>query len=116
MGRPMTTITEATTALSFFHSTSDSLLVTLRISPKASRDAIQGTMQTPYGYALKVSVTAPPDKGKANAAVIALLAKAFGTPKSAITLVAGQTDRRKVARIAGSPIALSAIAQQWATP
>lgn len=70
-------------------------------------------MPTPDGEALKIAVTAPPDKGKANAAVVALLAKTFGVAKSSVTVVAGETDRRKVLRIAGEPAALSAIAQQW---
>ena len=50
-------------------------MLTVRVTPKASRDAIQGTMPTPDGLALKVAVTSPADKGKANAAVVALLAK-----------------------------------------
>jgi uncharacterized protein YggU (UPF0235/DUF167 family) len=49
-----------------------------------------------------------PDKGKANAAVIALLAKALGLPKSAVTLVAGETARLKTLAIAGDGEALAA--------
>ena len=70
-------------------------------------------MDTPDGQALKIAVTAPPDKGKANAAVAALLAKAFGVAKSSVAVVAGETDRRKVLRVSGDPAALSTIAQQW---
>lgn len=88
-------------------------MLTVRVTPKASRNAIQGTMATPDGLALKVAVTAPADKGKANAAVIALLADAFDIAKSSITLTHGETDRRKVFRLAGDPAALSATAQQW---
>ena len=46
--------------------------------------------------ALKISVTAAPEGGKANEAVIALLAKEWGVAKSAISVVTGATDRRKV--------------------
>lgn len=52
---------------------------------------------------LRLRVKAVPDKGKANAAVIALLSKALGTPKSAITLIAGDTARLKTLRILGDP-------------
>ena len=47
---------------------------------------------------LKLRVAAVPDKGKANAAVIALLAKALGVPKSSISLIAGDTARLKTVR------------------
>jgi len=88
-------------------------MLSVRAIPKASRNAVQGAMETPDGLALKIAVTAPPDKGKANIAVTELLAKSFGVSKSSVTLVAGQTDRRKILRIAGDPAALSLIAQQW---
>lgn len=88
-------------------------MLTVRVSPKASRNAVQGVMETPDGFALKVAVTAPPDKGKANAAVVVLLAKVFGVSKSSLSVVAGQADRRKILRIKGDPTVLSPIAQQW---
>ncbi len=95
----------------FYRADADGLLLTLRVSPKASREAIVGVMPTQDGHALKISVTAPPDKGKANAAVVALLAKAFGVAKSSVAVVSGETDRRKIVRIAGDPATLSAIAE-----
>lgn len=90
-------------------------MLSLKVQPKSSRDAIEGVVETPDGPALKVAVTAPPDKGKANAAVILLVAKAFGVAKRDVTLTLGETDRRKVLHIAGAPGALAAIAQQWMT-
>ena len=57
---------------------------------------------------LRVRVKAVPDKGKANAAVIALLAKALSVPKSAMTLVSGDTARLKTIEIEGDPAALAA--------
>ena len=101
--------------MSAFRADKDGLVINLRVSPKASRNAIQGVMATADGQALKIAVTAPPDKGKANAAAIALLAKAFGVAKSSVTVVAGETDRRKILRVSGDPVALSAIAQHWIT-
>lgn len=70
-------------------------------------------METTEGLAAKVAVTAVPDKGKANTAVMALLAKAFGVPKRNVILVSGSTDRRKVVRVVGDPVKLSAIADHW---
>ena len=92
------------------------LVLTLRVSPKASRTAIKGPMETEDSAALKVAVTAPPDKGKANAAVMALFAKEFGVAKRDIILLSGEADRRKVLRIEGNPSVLAAIADQWSTP
>jgi uncharacterized protein (TIGR00251 family) len=75
----------------------------LKVQPKARRDAVAGFAPDPDGQVLKVSVGAPPEDGKANAAVIALLAKALGVAKSAISVVSGATDRRKVVEIRGEP-------------
>jgi uncharacterized protein len=62
------------------------------VVPGASRDSIDGT----HGDALKVRVTAPPDRGMANDAVAALLAAHFGAPA---TLLRGPTSRAKTYRI-----------------
>jgi uncharacterized protein YggU (UPF0235/DUF167 family) len=89
------------------------LVLAVKAAPKASRDAILGVMATPDGHALKVAVTAAPDKNKANVAVAALVAKALGVPKSAVQVIAGATDRRKLLHVDGDPAALSALAQKW---
>jgi uncharacterized protein (TIGR00251 family) len=99
--------------VTFFRRDQDGLVLTVRAAPKASRDAVVGPMPTPDGAALKVAVTAPADKGKANAAVIAVLAKAFGVAKRDVALISGEADRRKVLRVAGNPATLAAIAQTW---
>lgn len=52
-------------------------------------------------------VKAVPDKGKANAAAIALLSKTLGVAKSSITLVSGDTARLKTLHIAGDPASLA---------
>ena len=88
-------------------------VLAVKAAPKASRDAILGPMPTVDGHALKIAVTAPADKGKANEAVIALVAAAFRVPKSAVSVIAGTTDRSKLLRIDGDPLALSDIAKVW---
>lgn len=62
---------------------------------------------------LKVRVTEPPEGGKANAALIKLLAKAWKLPKSSLSLVAGHTDRRKTLAVAGDPAALRRELEGW---
>jgi len=68
--------------------------VRLRVTPKASRNAVE---ETPEG--LKVWVTTAPEDGKANKAVVKLLADALGVAKSHLTLVRGATSRDKVFRL-----------------
>ena len=68
----------------------------LRVSPKASMNRLVGW----HGEALKLRVTAAPERGKANEAVIALLADALDLPRQAITLVQGETAQDKIVEIA----------------
>ena len=84
--------------------------VHLRVTPRASRNAILGTMDGPEGrQLLKVAVTTVPEDGKANEAVLKLLSKTWRVPKSTLTIVAGLTDRNKVVAVAGDAKALLAI-------
>jgi uncharacterized protein (TIGR00251 family) len=73
----------------------------LKVQPRARRKGIAGWVPDPDGAVLKLSVGAPPEDGKANAAVIALLAETLGVAKSAISVVSGATDRRKLVEIRG---------------
>ena len=71
--------------------------ITVRATPRSGRDSIEaGT-----GGVFLVRVTAPPDEGKANAAVCKVVADALGLPKSAVTVVRGHTARTKTLEIAG---------------
>lgn len=82
--------------------TARGLSLRLRVSPKASRDALRGV----HGGALKVHVTEPPERGKANEGVIRLLAKALGLPARSITIEAGHASHDKrvlVCGFAGGP-------------
>ncbi len=73
--------------------------IRVRVTPRARRDAIEGVQ----GDALRVRVTAPPVKGAANEAVIALLAERLHVPKRDVTLVRGANQRTKVVAVAGLP-------------
>ena len=82
----------------------DGLVVAVRLTPKAALDRIDGITKLADGRnVLKARVRAVPEKGQANAALEALLAKALGVPKSAVSVVAGGTSRLKSVLVAGSP-------------
>ncbi|HLY07891.1 MAG TPA: DUF167 domain-containing protein [Planctomycetota bacterium] len=69
----------------------------LKVVPKASADRLAGWI----GERLKIQVTAAPERGKANAAVIALLAKALGVGRSAVRITVGETSPLKTVEIDG---------------
>lgn len=69
----------------------------VQVVPRASRDRLGPV----FGDRLKVQLTAPPVEGAANDALVALVAKALGRPRSAVTIVRGLTGRRKTVRVDG---------------
>jgi len=82
----------------------DGARLTVRLAPNASRTAITGIEATKENKTvLKVAVTAIPEKGKANAALIKLLAKHLSLPKSAFRMVSGARDRNKQIFIDADP-------------
>ncbi len=78
-----------------------------KVAPGARRDRIEGWAPAADGEVLKLAVTAAPERGRANAAMVALLARALGVPKTSISVVAGATGRIKTVRIAGEPATLA---------
>lgn len=78
------------------------MLLAVRLTPRAAGERLGGLWRDADGQAwLAAGVTAPPDKGRANAALIALLAERLDLPRSTISLEAGDTSRLKRLRIAG---------------
>ena len=71
--------------------------LTVRLQPRASATEVVGV----HGDALKVRVTAPPVDGAANSMLVKLLARTFGVPARAVTIVAGGSSRTKVVDVAG---------------
>ena len=91
--------------------------ITVRLTPRARADRILGIEHDARGLAvLKVAVAAPPVDGAANAALIALLAKHFGLPKSAVTLVSGASARTKRVALAGDPARIAAVLRAIEAP
>jgi len=94
----------------------DGITVAVRLTPKAKASRIAGlAAQADGAVALKASVTAAPERGKANAALLAMLAKAWRLPKSSLRVVSGATGRRKLVAVAGDPDTLQRTLEDWIT-
>ena len=88
--------------------------VYLRATPGAARDAMTGLQPDADGkIRLKINVTTVAEDGKANKAVLALLAKTCRVPKSSLTLIAGETNRLKTVLIAGDGTVLLQQLTDW---
>lgn len=74
-----------------------SVRLDVKVVPGARRDEIAG----PLGDRLKIRVAAPPEDGRANKSVCALVAKALGVRASDVTVIAGPASAEKTLRIAG---------------
>ncbi len=81
----------------------DGLVVRIRLTPRSSRDTIEGIESTPEGAALKARVRAIPSEGEANAALATMFAKWLGVPKASVELVAGGKSRIKSLAVRGEP-------------
>lgn len=81
------------------------VVIAAKVVPNSSRDVVVGLL----GDALKIKVSRPPENGKANEAVIALLARTLDIAPSQIRVVAGQTQPHKRLEITGvDPLTLEA--------
>jgi uncharacterized protein (TIGR00251 family) len=80
----------------------------VRLTPRSSCDAIEGVATLDNGReVLKVKVRAVPEKGKANAALIKLVAKKLDVARSGVTIASGATARLKSLRIEGDATVLA---------
>jgi uncharacterized protein (TIGR00251 family) len=91
----------------FLRRAAGGVTVELRVQPRARRTGVED------GDVLKVLVSAPAEDGKANAAVIELLAREWRLPKSAFAIVRGTAARQKVVAIAGDPADLERRIAAW---
>ena len=69
--------------------------LSLHVHPGSKKNEIVGM----HGDALKIKITAPPEDGKANEAVIRFLAEVLDLPRARISIIRGQTSRKKVVEI-----------------
>jgi uncharacterized protein (TIGR00251 family) len=88
--------------------TPNGVVVTIRLTPKGGRDAIDGIETLSDGSTvLKVRVRAIPSEGEANAALGRVLAKALSVPPRDVEIVSGHTSRIKRVKISGDTAALT---------
>ena len=76
------------------------VLVPVKVVPGASRSKVVGILDG----ALKVAVAAPPEKGKANKALIKILAETFGLPRNHVTIEQGQSSPHKLVLLHGADV------------
>ena len=93
---------------SFLRRNMNGVTIELRVQPRARRTALELV-----GGALKAAVTAPPEDGKANDAVIALLAEQWRLPKSAFAVIKGASARTKTVSVSGEPAGLATRIGEW---
>lgn len=90
------------------------LKLSVQLTPKAGRTRIEGlAAEARGGSVIKVAVTAAPESGKANTALIKLLAKEWRISKTSIAIERGATARRKTLAIAGDGKALAQRLAVW---
>jgi len=100
-----------------FAAAADGVRLAVRLTPKASAERIVGLAdEADGGVVLKVAVTAAPESGKANGALLKLLARAFRLPARDFVVVRGVSDRRKVVAVTGAPAALAARLREGLRP
>ena len=81
--------------MSYFRWDGADLLLDCHLQPKASKDEFAGL----HGERLKIRISDPPIDGRANAQLLAFIAKAFGVAKSQVSLDSGDSSRQKRVRI-----------------
>ncbi len=80
----------------------EGLKLTVKAQPASRRNGLAGLVELAGGrMALKVRLTAPPVDGKANAALVALLAQEFGLAKRAVEILRGESERTKLVLLRG---------------
>lgn len=92
-----------------YRATGDGILIDLRLTPRGGRDGIDGLKQG----RVQARVRAVPEDGRANAALVELVADEIGVPKSTVSVTAGKTARLKTLLIAGDPKVLEARVAAW---
>ena len=100
-----------------FTQSRDGICLAVRLTPKAAADRIVGVIEDGRGgCALKAAVKAPPVDGKANAALIMLLARQFGLRRRDLAVTQGTHDRSKVITVSGNPATLAGLLMDGLSP
>lgn len=91
----------------------DGIVLAVRLTPRAGRDGIDGVKEGPDGPYVQARVRAVPEDGRANAALVELVAREIGVPKSTVEVASGHTARLKSLHIAGDAAALEQRIAAW---
>jgi len=87
----------------------DGVRLAVRVTPRASRDGVEGVAADADGRpVLKIRLTTPPVDGAANAALVAFLAKTLGVRKADVLIRSGETSRLKILLVRGDAEAILA--------
>lgn len=87
----------------------DGCTLAVRLTPRAKRNQLAGVV--PDGD--RVALAAPPVEGAANKALTLFIAEGLGVPRSAVSILSGETSRLKMVRIVGDPLAIRAKLLGW---
>lgn len=99
-----------------FQAIAGGVRVRVRLTPRAGRNVVDGVDQDAAGrHRVRIRVTAVAEKGRANGAMIKLLAKTWAVPAGSIRITAGATDRNKAILIAGEATTLRPRLDNWLT-
>jgi uncharacterized protein (TIGR00251 family) len=93
----------------FWRALPDGVSVTVKVQPKSRRPGIQGHAVAAHGPCLRIGVSDPPEDGRANRAVCAVMAAALRVPASSVSVTLGQTSRDKTLHVAGDAALLSSV-------
>jgi len=97
-----------------FQITKDGVCVHIRLAPKAGANRIGDVAENAAGQGqLRVQVTAVPEKGKANKALLKLLSKTWGVGMQRLDLIAGAKDRNKTVLVGGESTETLAMLEDW---
>ncbi len=82
----------------------DGVRVAIRLSPRSRSDRLVAVAASAAGgHVLKATVAAPAEAGRANEALLQLLARAWHIPRRDLSIIAGSTSRNKIVRVVGDP-------------
>lgn len=94
----------------FYQQQDASIILNIRLTPKASRNALLGVMEGSDGRQyLRISVNALPENGEANDELIRFLSKTLKRPKNAISIISGHNSREKRLKIETAGLDLSSV-------
>jgi len=97
-----------------YAATQDGVRLALRLTPRASRNGVDGVAEDAEGRpVLRLRLVAPPVEGAANKALIAFLAKTLSLRKADITIRSGETSRVKILHLAGDSAAILHKLDNW---